>query len=76
MERNSALNLFFSHVIFFNASLDGNPYLCTNSSCGTKTEKKTSVAVPVVASLASVLVVLGALFAVYWHFIRGRRHGS
>ena len=42
----------------------------------TKTKKKTPVVVPVVVSLASFAIVLGALFVVYWHFIRGRRYGS
>ena len=77
MERNSIRSKHsFSHVICFNASLDGNPDLCKNSSCSTDSKKKTSVVVPVVASLASVAFALGAIFAVYWHFIRGRRHGN
>ncbi|XP_019077601.2 putative leucine-rich repeat receptor-like serine/threonine-protein kinase At2g19230 [Vitis vinifera] len=57
-------------------SLDGNPDLCKTNSCNTKTKKKNSVVVPVVASIASVVVLLGAIFAVYWRFIGGGRRGK
>ncbi|XP_034696852.1 putative leucine-rich repeat receptor-like serine/threonine-protein kinase At2g19230 [Vitis riparia] len=57
-------------------SLDGNPDLCKTNSCNTKTKKKNSVVVPVVASIASVVVLLGAIFAVYWRFIGGGRCGK
>ena len=40
------------------------------------TKKKNSVAVPVIASIVAIVVLLGAMFAVYLCFRKRRRHGS
>ena len=59
-------------IICLDDSLDGNPYLCNTTSCpGANKKRKKSVAVPVVASIASFLVLLGSL-TILWSSRRRR----
>ncbi|KAG7540956.1 Protein kinase domain [Arabidopsis thaliana x Arabidopsis arenosa] len=53
----------------------GNPDLCQSSLCQTTTKKKTGYIVPVVASVAGLLILFTAL-ALIWHFKRRSRRGT
>ncbi|ESQ54232.1 hypothetical protein EUTSA_v10024418mg [Eutrema salsugineum] len=53
----------------------GNPDLCQSSSCQTTKKKKIGYTVPLVASVAGLLVLLIAL-ALLWHFKRRSRRGT
>ena len=70
-----------TYILCFDASLDGNPYLCKTNSCAEEEEKQKkkgrNITVPVVASvasIASVLLLLAAL-ATLWRFKIRRQHG-
>ncbi|KAJ9692161.1 hypothetical protein PVL29_011301 [Vitis rotundifolia] len=66
-----------THILCFDASLDGNPYLCKTNSCAEEEEKQkkkgTNITVPVGAAIASVLLLLAAL-ATLWRFNIRRQH--
>ncbi|KAA8540320.1 hypothetical protein F0562_024761 [Nyssa sinensis] len=52
-------------------SVDGNPGLCSNVSC--QKNNKKNIVVPVVASVASLLVLMGALVTI-WILKQRRKH--
>ena len=56
------LESYFTTFVWIDSRFDGNPDLCRSASC--KKEKKKFV-VPVVASVASVFVVLAALIGLW-----------